>query len=55
MALSGIIYYEGEQSHYRHCTSGVIVSNTWFLISDTKILKNQECYEAQRLSVFLTY
>ena len=53
MALSGIIYYEGEQSHYRHCTSGV--SNTWFLIRDTKILKNQECYEAQRISVFLTY
>ena len=39
MVLSGVIYYEGEQSHCGHYTSGVKVDNTWFLISDTRILK----------------
>ena len=42
MALSGIIYHEGEQSHCRHYTSGVKVNNTWFLISDTRILRKQK-------------
>ena len=42
MALSGIIYHEGEQSHCGHYTSGVKVNNTWFLISDTRILRKQK-------------
>ena len=40
--LSGVIYHEGEQSHYRHYTSGVNVDDTWFLISDTRILRQQK-------------
>ena len=42
MVLSGVIYHEGEQSHCRHYTSGVNVDNTWFLISDTRILRQQK-------------
>ena len=42
MVLSGIIYHEGEQSPCGHYRSGVKVSNTWFLISDTRILKKQK-------------
>ena len=42
MALSGIICHEGEQSHCAHYTSGVKVNNTWFLISDTRILRKQK-------------
>ena len=36
MVLSGVIY-EGEQSHCRHYKS----DNTWFLMSDTRILRQQ--------------
>ena len=42
MVLSGVIYHEGEQSHCGHYTSGVNVNNTWFLISDTIILREQK-------------
>ena len=42
MALPGIIHHEGEQSHCGHYTSGVKVNNTWFLISDTRILRKQK-------------
>ena len=30
MALSGIIFHEGEHSDWGHYTSGVKVNNTWF-------------------------
>ena len=53
MALSGITYHEGEQSHYRHCTSGVHVSNTWFLIRDTKILKIRNAMKHKGYQCFL--
>ena len=39
MVLSVVIYHEGEQSHCRHYTSGVKVDKTWFLVSDTRILR----------------
>ena len=42
MVLSGVIYHECEQSHCGHYTSGVNVDNTWFLISDTRILRQQK-------------
>ena len=42
MVLSGVIYHGEEQSHCGHYTSGVKVGNTWFLISDTKMLRQQE-------------
>lgn len=42
MLLSGIIYHEGKQSDCGHYTSGVKLNNTLFLISDTKILKQQK-------------
>ena len=42
MVLSGVIYHEGAQSYCGHYTSGVNVDNTWFLISDTRILRQQK-------------
>ena len=43
MVLSGTVYHEvRKQSHCRHYTSGVNVDNTWFLISDTRILRQQK-------------
>ena len=42
MVLSSVIYPEGEQSHCGHYTSGVNVDNTRFLISDTRILRQQK-------------
>ena len=42
MVLSGVIYHEGEQFPSSHYTSGVNVNNTWFLISDTGILRQQQ-------------
>ena len=39
MVLSSVIYHQGEQSHCGHYTSGVKVDSTWFLISDTRILR----------------
>ena len=41
MVLSGVIYHEREQSHCGHYTSGVNENNSWFLISDTRILRQQ--------------
>ena len=40
MVLSGVIFYEGEQSYWKHYTSKVNVDNAWCLISDTNILRN---------------
>ena len=42
MVLSGVIYHEGEHSHCGHYTSGVNMDNTLFLISDTRILRQQK-------------
>ena len=42
MILSFVIYHEGEHSHCEHYTSGVNVDNTWFLISDIRILRQQK-------------
>ena len=42
MVLSGVIYHEGEHSHCGHYTSGVNVNNNWFLISNTRILRQQK-------------
>ena len=42
MVFSGVIYHEGEQSHCGHYTSEVNMNNTWFLISDTRILRQQK-------------
>ena len=39
IVLSGVIYHEGEQSYRGLYTSGVNLNNTWFLISDTRILR----------------
>ena len=39
------LMHEGEQSHCGHYISGVNVDKTWFLVSDTRILrqKNLSC------------
>ena len=42
IALSGIIYHEGEQFHCGYYTSGAKVNNTWFLISDSRISRKQK-------------
>ena len=42
MVFSAAIYHEGEQSHCGHYRSGVDVCNTWFLISDTRILRQEK-------------
>ena len=39
MVLHVVIYHEGEQSHCRYYTSGFKVDKTWFLVSDTRILR----------------
>ena len=52
MVLSGVIYHEGEQSHFGHYTFGVKVDNTWFLISDTKILRQGKLqYSSKDISI----
>ena len=51
MVLSGVIYHEGEQSHCGHYTSGVKVDNTWFLISDTRILRQRKLQCSSKNSV----
>ena len=48
MALSDAIYYEGEQSDCGTYTSGVKVNNSWFLTSDTKILRQLKLKGYQR-------
>ena len=48
MLLSGTIYGEGQQSGCGHCTSGVKLENIWFLISDTRILKQQDLPRTSR-------
>ena len=52
MVLPSVIYHEGEHSHCGHYTSGVEVDNTWFLISDTRILRQRKL---QWISLFITY
>ena len=42
IVLPGVIYHEGEQSRCGYYTLGVKVDNTWFLIGDTKILRQQK-------------
>ena len=44
MAISGIIYHEGEQSHCGHYTLGVNVDSICFLISNTRILRQQKLH-----------
>ena len=47
MVLPGVIYRGKEQSHCGHYTPGVKVENTWFLISNKRILMQRK---AQRSS-----
>ena len=42
MVLSGVICHEGQQPDCGHHTSGVQMDNTWFLISDTRVLRQKE-------------
>ena len=42
MILSGVIYHEGEQFHCGYYTLGVNMNSTWFLISDTRIVRQQK-------------
>ena len=44
MVVSGVICYEGEQSHCRHYILGVNMDSTLFLISDTRILRQQKLH-----------
>ena len=39
---SGVIYHEGEQFQCGHYTSGDNLDKTWFLISHTRILRQQK-------------
>lgn len=43
MALSGVIYHDGEQTQYGHYyKSGLEIDNTWILISDTRISRQHK-------------
>lgn len=43
MALSGVIYHDGEQTHYGHYyKSGLEIDNTCILISDTRISRQHK-------------
>ena len=42
MLLSDDIYPDREQYYFEHYISGVNIDNTWILISDTRILKQQK-------------
>ena len=42
MVLRGVIYHEGEQSHCGHYKLRVNMVHTWFLISNTRILRQQK-------------
>ena len=42
MVLSGLVYYEGQQSDSEHYTSEVQMDKTWFLISDTTVLRQKK-------------
>ena len=53
MELSVIIYHEGEQSDCGHYTSRVKIEDTWFLISDTRIVRQQKLQCS--CDVFLIY
>ena len=43
MVLSGVIYHKGQQSDHGYYTSGVEINNTWFSISDTRVLRQKKC------------
>ena len=43
MVLSGVIYHKGQQSDHGYYTSGVKINNTWFSISDTRVLRQKKC------------
>ena len=56
--LSGIIYHVGEQFHCGQYTSRVNVDSTWFLISDTRILRQQKlkcCSRDTSVSILVIY
>ena len=42
MVLADVIYPDGEQYYFGHYSQGVKVDNTWILISDTRILRQQK-------------
>ena len=42
MVLSGLVYYEGQQSDSEHYTSEVQMDKTWFFISDTTVLRQKK-------------
>ena len=42
MALSGVIYHEGQQSDCGHYISEVHMDSTWFFICDTRVLRQKE-------------
>ena len=48
MLLSGILHQEGGQYDCEHCTFGVKLENTWFLISDARLLKQQKLQHNSR-------
>ena len=54
MVLSGVIFHEGEQSPCGHYTSAVNVDNTWFLISGTRILRQQKLLCSSR-DIYVPY
>ena len=54
MVLADVICHEGEQSHCRHYISGVNLGNTWFLISDTRILRQQKL-QCNSRNIIVTY
>ena len=54
MVFSGVIYHEEEQFHCGHYTLGVNLHNSWFLISDTRILSQQKLQSSSR-DISVTY
>lgn len=48
MLLSGILHQEGGQYDCEHCTFGVKLENTSFLISDARLLKQQKLQRNSR-------
>ena len=48
MVLTCVIYHDKEQSHCGYYTSRGDLDNTWFLISDTRILRQQKLQRSSR-------
>ena len=42
MVHTSVIYHEGKHHHCRQYISGVNMNNTWFLISGTRVLRQQK-------------